>query len=86
MEARKGRKKMDKKVLEIMKLDLQCSRCGSRVRNACANCQVSFNHWNNCYEEAKRILESRLKPHTEHKPTNKSAKAIDNFLDYLDSK
>ncbi len=79
---------MDKRILEIMKLDLCCSRCGSRVRSACADCQVSFNHWNNCYEEAKRILENRLKPHKElnEKPTNKSAKAIDDFLDHLNSK
>lgn len=78
-----------KEICNAMNLELQCSRCGSRVKNACQDCIVSFNHWNQCYEEAKNIL---IKRHTnplttQHRASRcngKSAKAIDRLLDYLE--
>ena len=80
-----------KEVCEVMKADLQCARCGSKVADSKGNpvcdCRggTMINRWKNCFEEARRMIINRNTPRHIEKGTNESANAIDELLDYLEN-
>lgn len=73
-----------KEICEAMNLYLQCAKCGSKVKNACDYCLYGFNHWSNCYEEAKQILINKSTIRNHEKSERKSAIELDKFLKNLD--
>lgn len=81
-----------KEVCEKLKLDFQCSRCGSKVvdRKGHLACDCRgmdmMSRWKQCFEQARQeIIRSRTPLVTEKDESAKTRKAIDDFIDYCDN-
>lgn len=78
-------------ICEKLKLDFQCSRCGSKVvdRKGHLACDCRgmdmMSRWKQCFEQARQeIIRSRT-PRVAEKGSNKWKEGFDKFLDYCDN-